>query len=41
MNFIGAPALTAAEFKNYNQDFIVGGSLRVTAPLGNTTATGS
>jgi hypothetical protein len=34
MNFIGAPALTAEEFKNYKQDFIVGGSLRITAPLG-------
>ena len=34
MNFIGAPALTAAEFKNYRQDFILGASLRVTAPLG-------
>ncbi len=34
VNFIGAPALTAAEFKNYRQDFILGASLRVTAPLG-------
>lgn len=34
MNFIGAPALTAAEFKDYRQDFILGASLRVTAPLG-------
>lgn len=34
MNFIGAPALTAAEFKDYRQDFIPGASLRVTAPLG-------
>ena len=34
INFIGAPALTAAEFKNYRQNFILGGSLRVTAPLG-------
>jgi len=34
INFIGAPALTAAEFKNYHQDFIVGGSLRIFAPLG-------
>jgi Putative MetA-pathway of phenol degradation len=33
MNFVGAPALTAAEFKNYHQDFIFGMSLRVTAPL--------
>jgi hypothetical protein len=34
VNFIGAPALTAAEFKDYRQDFILGASLRVTAPLG-------
>ena len=34
MNFIGAPALTAAQFKDYRQDFILGASLRITAPLG-------
>jgi Putative MetA-pathway of phenol degradation len=34
MNFVGAPALKAAEFKDYRQDFIFGMSLRVTAPLG-------
>jgi Putative MetA-pathway of phenol degradation len=34
VNFIGAPALTVAEFKNYRQDFICGASMRVTAPLG-------
>ncbi|HZJ17654.1 MAG TPA: transporter [Chthoniobacteraceae bacterium] len=34
VNFIGAPALTAAEFKDYRQNFILGASLRVTAPLG-------
>jgi hypothetical protein len=34
MNFIGAPALTTAEFKDYRQDFILGASLRITAPLG-------
>lgn len=34
MNFIGAPALTAAEFKNYHQNFILGASLRIVAPLG-------
>jgi hypothetical protein len=34
MNFIGAPALTAAEFKNYRQDLILGASLRVVVPLG-------
>jgi hypothetical protein len=33
MNFIGAPALTAAKFKDYRQNFIFGASLRVTAPL--------
>ena len=34
MNFIGAPALTATEFKNYKQDLILGASLRVTVPIG-------
>jgi hypothetical protein len=34
VNFLGAPALTAAQFKNYRQDFILGASLRITAPLG-------
>ena len=34
MNFVGAPALTAAEFADYHQDFIFGASLRVTAPIG-------
>jgi hypothetical protein len=34
MNFIGAPALTAAQFKDYRQDFILGASLRVVVPLG-------
>ncbi len=34
INFIGAPALTVAQFKDYKQDFIFGASLRVTAPLG-------
>jgi hypothetical protein len=34
MNFIGAPALTAAQFKDYRQDFILGASLRVIVPLG-------
>src|SRR4029453_15992847 len=32
MNFVGAPALTAAEFKDYRQDFIFGMSLRLTSP---------
>jgi hypothetical protein len=34
MNFIGAPALTAAQFKNYRQNLILGASLRIIAPLG-------
>jgi hypothetical protein len=34
INFIGAPALTVEEFKEYQQDFILGASLRVTPPLG-------
>lgn len=34
MNFIGAPALTMAEFADYKQDLIVGGSLRLGIPLG-------
>ena len=29
INFIGAPALTAAEFKNYKQNLIVGASVRI------------
>ncbi len=34
MNFIGVPALTAAEFSSYRQDFIFGASLRIGVPLG-------
>lgn len=34
VNFYGAPALSLPEFANYEQDLIIGGSLRVTAPLG-------
>jgi len=34
INFIGAPALTAAEFKNYRPNFIFGASLRIIAQLG-------
>ena len=34
VNFIGAPALTAAQFASYKQDLIVGASLRVAVPLG-------
>jgi hypothetical protein len=35
MNFIGAPALTMEEFKNYKQDWIIGASLRISPPLGH------
>lgn len=34
VNLYGAPALSLKEFKSYEQDVIVGASLRVTAPLG-------
>ena len=34
VNFSGAPALTAAEFKSYQQDLIVGASLQVSVPAG-------
>jgi hypothetical protein len=34
VNFYGAPALTAAEFRNYHQDLIVGASLQVSVPWG-------
>ncbi|MEO8615271.1 MAG: transporter [Luteolibacter sp.] len=34
MNFIGAPALTMEEFKDYKQDLVIGGSLRLGIPLG-------
>jgi hypothetical protein len=33
MNFIGAPALKVAEFGEYQQDWIIGGSLRIGIPL--------
>jgi len=33
-NFLGALALTLKEFKDYRQDWVVGTSLKVTAPLG-------
>ena len=33
-NLYGAPALTVEEFKNYQQDLIIGASLLVSAPLG-------
>src|SRR5512139_1113866 len=34
VNLYGAPALSLKEFASYEQDLIVGASLRVTAPLG-------
>lgn len=34
MNFIGAPALSVADFSSYRQDFILGASVRVSLPLG-------
>lgn len=34
VNFLGAPALSLQEFAEYRQDWIVGASLQVTAPLG-------
>ncbi len=34
INLIGAPALSLGEFKDYEQGFILGTSLKVTAPMG-------
>ena len=34
VNLLGAPALASREFASYRQDWIVGASLRLTAPLG-------
>jgi hypothetical protein len=34
VNFIGAPALTLSEFKDYKQDLVVGASLQIYLPLG-------
>ncbi len=34
MNFFGAPALSFDEFRQYRQDFIIGGSLQVSVPVG-------
>ncbi len=39
INFIGAPALSVSEFKNYRQNFILGASLRIFAPLGEYDST--
>lgn len=35
MNFYGAPALTMEEFAGYQQDWIIGASLRLSPPLGD------
>ncbi len=34
VNFLGAPALSASEFRSYSQKWTAGASLQVTAPLG-------
>lgn len=34
VNFIGAPALTLEEFRDYQQNFVMGASFKVTAPFG-------
>lgn len=34
INFIGAPALTLEEFRDYQQNFVMGASLKMTAPAG-------
>lgn len=34
VNFIGAPALSMKEFMAYQQDFVMGASLKMTAPFG-------
>ena len=39
VNFFGAPALTPAEFKSYEQDLIVGASLQVSVPVGQYDST--
>ena len=39
VNFVGAPALSPAEFKSYQQDLIVGASLQVSVPAGQYDST--
>ncbi|HEY5973564.1 MAG TPA: transporter [Geobacteraceae bacterium] len=34
VNFYGAPALSVAEFADYQQDLLIGASLQISAPLG-------
>lgn len=38
VNFYGAPALSLEEFSGYKQDWILGASLQITAPLGQYNA---
>lgn len=39
VNFIGAPALSLSEYPHYKQGLLVGGSLGITAPIGQYDAT--
>ena len=39
VNFIGAPALTLKEFLDYQQNFVMGASFKLTAPLGQYDST--
>ena len=39
VNFIGAPALPLSGFKDYKQDLVIGASLQIYLPLGNTIPT--
>lgn len=39
INLLGAPALTLAEFRDYQQNFVLGTSIAVTAPLGQYDST--
>jgi hypothetical protein len=41
VNLYGAPALTLKEFQGWEQDLIIGASLRVFVPWGHTTAASS
>ena len=34
VNFYGAPSLTMAEFRSYDQDLVIGGSVQVSVPVG-------
>jgi hypothetical protein len=39
VNFYGAPALDAKEFASYHQNLVIGGSLQISAPLGQYDST--